>query len=136
MAGSFEATDSPSPTVAGYDVADVVVGVFFFLKNKYEDLPEKFDTVGESGRGIEAVKEGGGKGGDNPAGGASGSLPPASHNVFVVTSTVSVLKKLKPFVEEEKLKPVIGPKGPFPIEAFSHIQSGRATGTAIIYPMP
>ncbi|XP_027073907.1 2-methylene-furan-3-one reductase-like [Coffea arabica] len=110
-----------------------------YKNNKYEDLEEKFDvvfdTVGESSRGIKAVKECGRVETIWPAGPV---VPPTF--VFVVTSTGSVLSKLNPYLEEGKLKPVIDPKGPFPfsnaIEAFSHLQSGRATGKVAIYPIP
>ncbi|XP_027180138.1 2-methylene-furan-3-one reductase-like [Coffea eugenioides] len=110
-----------------------------YKNNKYEDLEEKFDvefdTVGESSRGIKAVKEGGRVVTIWPAGPV---VPPSF--VFVVTSTGSVLSKLNPYIEEGKLKPVIDPKGPFPfsnaIEAFSHLQSGRATDKVAIYPIP
>ena len=91
--------------------------------------------AGESGRGNKAVKEGGSVVtivGGRPV------VPPAF--VFDVTSTGTVLNTLKPFIEEEKLKPVIDPKSPFPfshtIEAFSHLQTGRATGKVVIYPIP
>ncbi|XP_027165713.1 2-methylene-furan-3-one reductase-like [Coffea eugenioides] len=110
-----------------------------YKSNKYEDLPEKFDvvydTVGEADRGIKALKEGGRV--VTIVGGQS-VVPPAF--VFVVTSTGSVLTRLKPLIEEKKLKPVMDPKSPFPfshtIEAFSHLQCGRATGKVVIYPIP
>ncbi|CDP10913.1 unnamed protein product [Coffea canephora] len=110
-----------------------------YKKDKYEDMPKKFDvvydTVGESGRGNKAVKEGGSV---VTIVGGTPVVPPAF--VFEVTSTGTVLNRLKPFIEEEKLKPVIDPKSPFPfshtIEAFSHLQTGRATGKVVIYPIP
>ncbi|XP_027077103.1 2-methylene-furan-3-one reductase-like [Coffea arabica] len=93
-----------------------------YKNNKYEDLPEKFDvvydTVGESDRGIKALKEGVRV---VTIAGDGSEVPPVF--MFVVTSTGCVLNKLKPFTEEGKLKPVIHTKGPFPfsktIEAFS-----------------
>lgn len=59
---------------------------------------------------------------------------------FVVTSNGAVLTKLNPFIEEGKIKPLVDPQGPFPfskvIEAFSYLESGRATGKVVIYPVP
>jgi 2-methylene-furan-3-one reductase len=38
------------------------------------------------------------------------------------------------------VKPVIDPKGPFPfskvVEAFSYLETGRATGKVVISPVP
>ncbi|CDP11580.1 unnamed protein product [Coffea canephora] len=154
MGGSFKATDSPLPTVAGYDVAGVVVRVGSKVKEikvgdeVYGDIHEQahhpkdcgslaeYTAVDEkSSRGIKAVKEGGRVVTIWPAGPV---VPPIF--VFVVTSTGFVLSKLNPYIEEGKLKPVIDPKGPFPfsnaIEAFSHLQSGRAIGKVAINPIP
>lgn len=59
---------------------------------------------------------------------------------FVVTSDGAALSKLNPFLENGKVKPVIDPKGPFPFskvaEAFSYLETGRATGKVVIYPIP
>lgn len=59
---------------------------------------------------------------------------------FVVTSKGEVLTKLNPFLESGKVKPVIDPKGPFPFdkvaEAFSYLETGRATGKVVIHPIP
>ncbi|KAL3526049.1 hypothetical protein ACH5RR_014421 [Cinchona calisaya] len=108
-----------------------------YKKENYEDLGEKFDvvydTVGESGRALKAVNEGG-----SVVTITWPVVPPAS--IFVLTSTGSILKKLKPFIEEEKVKPLIDPKSPYPfsqtLEAFSYLQTGRATGKVVIYPIP
>lgn len=55
---------------------------------------------------------------------------------FVVTSNGAVLKKLNPYLESGKVKPVIDPKGPFPfsklVEAFSYLETNRATGKVVI----
>ncbi|KRX11484.1 Chloroplastic quinone oxidoreductase-like protein, partial [Trichinella nelsoni] len=46
------------------------------------------------------------------------------------------LKKLNPYLESGKVKPVIDPKGPFPfsmlVEAFSYLETNRATGKVVI----
>lgn len=59
---------------------------------------------------------------------------------FVVTSDGAVLKKLNPFLESGKVKPIVDPKGPFPFskvaEAFSYVESSRATGKVVIHPIP
>lgn len=59
---------------------------------------------------------------------------------FVVTSDGSVLAKLNPYLESGKVKPVVDPKGPFPFsqvtEAFSYLETGRATGKVVISPVP
>ncbi|XP_023895222.2 2-methylene-furan-3-one reductase [Quercus suber] len=108
-----------------------------YTKENFEDLPEKFDfvydTVGQSDRAVKAVKEGG-----HVVTIVGPVTPPAS--IFLLTSDGSVLEKLKPYLESGKVKPVIDPKGPFPfsktIEAFSHLESNRATGKLVIHPIP
>lgn len=59
---------------------------------------------------------------------------------FVVTSNGSVLTKLNPYLESGKVKPVVDSKGPFPfdkvVEAFSYLETNRATGKVVIYPIP
>ena len=59
---------------------------------------------------------------------------------FGVTSTGSVLEKLEPYLESGKVKAVIDPKGPFPFsktkEAFAYLETSRATGKVVIYPIP
>ena len=64
--------------------------------------------------------------------------PPASS--FVLTSDGSMLEKLNPYLESGKVKAIIDPKGPFPfsqtLEAFSHLESSRATGKVVIHPIP
>ncbi|XP_062106843.1 2-methylene-furan-3-one reductase-like [Humulus lupulus] len=103
-----------------------------YTKENLEDLPEKFDVVydavGDEGA-MKAVKDGGE---------LVAITPPA--NTFVLTSTSSILEKLKPYVESGKVKPVIDPKGIFPfsktVEAFSYLQTSRATGKVVVYPIP
>ncbi|XP_048129064.1 2-methylene-furan-3-one reductase-like [Rhodamnia argentea] len=109
-----------------------------YTRENFEDLPEKFDVVydavGQSERAVRAVKEGGSV--VTIVGGAI--TPPAV--VFIVTSDGSVLEKLNPFLESQKIKPVLDPKGTFPfsraLEAFSYLETGRVTGKIVIHPIP
>jgi len=59
---------------------------------------------------------------------------------FVVTSNGEVLKKLNPYIESGKVKPVVDPKGPFPFsrvaDAFSCLETNHATGKVVVYPIP
>ncbi|KAJ4729207.1 2-methylene-furan-3-one reductase-like [Melia azedarach] len=108
-----------------------------YTKENFEDLPEKFDvvfdTVGQCDKALKAIKEGG-----NVVAIIGSVKPPAS--LFVVTSNGSVLEKLNPYLESGKVKAVLDPKGPFPfshaVEAFSHLQTGRAIGKVVIHPIP
>ncbi|KAG6719932.1 hypothetical protein I3842_03G032700 [Carya illinoinensis] len=109
-----------------------------YTKENFEDFPEKFDVVydavGQVDRAVKAVKEGGQVvtivGPETP--------PPAI--IFVLTSKGSILEKLKPYLESGKVKPVIDPKSPFPfsktVEAFSYLDTNRATGKVVVYPFP
>ncbi|OMO69715.1 Alcohol dehydrogenase superfamily, zinc-type [Corchorus olitorius] len=114
--------------------ADVAID---YTKVKIEDLPEKFDVVydavGNSEEAVKAVKEGG-----RVVTIYGEVTPPAI--LFLVTSKGSILEKLNPFLESGKVKPLIDPKGTFPfsqtLEAFSHLQTGRAIGKVVIYPIP
>ncbi|KAG6650857.1 hypothetical protein CIPAW_06G071900 [Carya illinoinensis] len=100
-----------------------------YTKENFEDLSEKFDVVydaiGQCERAVKVVKEGG------SVVALTGAVTPPGFR-FVVTSNGAVLKKLNPFLESGKVKPVIDPKGPFPfnqvVEAFSYIETNRATG--------
>ncbi|KAL5759814.1 hypothetical protein ACOSQ2_018652 [Xanthoceras sorbifolium] len=108
-----------------------------YTKENFEDLPEKFDVVydaiGQCDRAVKAVKEGG------AVVALTGAVTPPGFR-FVVTSNGAVLKKLNPYLESGKVKPVVDPKGPFPFsqvaEAFSYIETNRATGKVIIHPIP
>lgn len=108
-----------------------------YTKENVEDLPEKFDvvfdTVGLCEIAMKAVKEGG-----KVAAIIGNVTPPAFF--IIVTSTGSVLDKLKPYLEDGSVKPVIDPKSPFPfsqtVEAFSYLQTNRATGKVVIHPIP
>lgn len=59
---------------------------------------------------------------------------------FVVTSNGEFLKKLNPYLESGKVKAVLDPNGPFPFdkvnEAFSYLETNRATGKVVIFPIP
>lgn len=108
-----------------------------YTKEKFEDLPEKFDVVydavGEGERAVKAVKEGG------SVVVLTGAVTPPGFR-FVVTSNGEVLKKLNPYLESGKVKSVVDPKGPFPFdkvaEAFAYLESNRATGKVVIHPIP
>ncbi|KAK4357538.1 hypothetical protein RND71_023148 [Anisodus tanguticus] len=108
-----------------------------YTKENFEDLPDKFhvvyDSVGQGEKAVKAVKEGG------SVVVLTGAVTPPGFR-FVVTSNGEMLKKLNPYLESGKVKPVIDPKGPFPfdkvVEAFSCIETGRATGKVVIHPIP
>ncbi|CAL5185380.1 unnamed protein product [Lathyrus oleraceus] len=108
-----------------------------YTKENFEDLPEKFDViydaVGQVDRAVKAIKEGGKIVSIAPPG-----FPPAIF--FVLTSKGSILEKLRPYFESGQLKPVLDPKTPVPfsdvIEAFSYLETSRAVGKIVIYPIP
>ncbi|KAF3444662.1 hypothetical protein FNV43_RR14355 [Rhamnella rubrinervis] len=102
-----------------------------YTKQNLEELPEKFDVVFDGvGEGEKAVKtvKGGGK--------VLSIVPPSAPPIiaFQLTSTATILEKLKPYLESGKVKPVLDPKSPFPFpktaEAFSHLETFRAIGKA------
>ncbi|KAL2543192.1 Quinone oxidoreductase-like protein [Abeliophyllum distichum] len=105
-----------------------------YTKVKFEDLPEKFDVVydavGEGDRAVKAVKEG-----SSVVYIAGGATPPGFF--FVLTSNGEILKKLIPFLESGKVKPVLDPEGLFPFkkvnEAFAYLETNRATGKVVIF---
>lgn len=108
-----------------------------YTKENFEDLPEKFDVVydgvGEVDRAMKAIKEGGKVVTIVPPG-----FPPAIF--FVLTSKGSILEKLSPYFESGQLKPFLDSKTPVPfsevIEAYSYLETSRATGKVVIYPIP
>ncbi|KAK2408091.1 2-methylene-furan-3-one reductase [Trifolium repens] len=108
-----------------------------YTKENFEDLPEKFDVVydaiGQCDRAVKAIKEGG------SVVALTGAVTPPGFR-FVVTSNGAVLKKLNPYLESGKVKPIIDPKGPFTFaqvaEAFSYIETNKATGKVVIFPIP
>ncbi|EXC20279.1 Quinone oxidoreductase-like protein [Morus notabilis] len=107
-----------------------------YTKENFEDLPEKFDvvydTVGQADRGLKVVKEGGKV--VSIVGPAPGAIS------FFLNSTGSTLEKLEPYLESGKIKPLIDPKGQFPlskaVEAYAYLETSRATGKIVIYPIP
>ncbi|KAH7532516.1 hypothetical protein FEM48_Zijuj04G0028500 [Ziziphus jujuba var. spinosa] len=108
-----------------------------YTKEKFEELPEKFDvvydTVGEGERALKAVKEGGKS--------FAITVPIAAPTVlYGLTSTAATLEKLKPYLESGKVKPVLDPKTPFPfsktLEAFAHLETKHAIGKIVVHPIP
>ncbi|KAJ1423045.1 Quinone oxidoreductase/zeta-crystallin, conserved site [Sesbania bispinosa] len=107
-----------------------------YTKDNFEDLPEKFDVVydaiGQCDRAVKAIKEGG------SVVALTGAVTPPGFR-FVVTSNGAVLRKLNPYLESGKVKPIVDPKGPFPFsqlaEAFSYLETNRATGKVVIHPI-
>ncbi|KAJ8485851.1 hypothetical protein OPV22_018336 [Ensete ventricosum] len=104
-----------------------------YTKENFEELAEKFDVVydavGQCEKAVKAVKEAG------SVVALTGAVTPPGFR-FVVTSDGAVLTKLNTFIEDGKIKPVVDPKGPFPfsklVEAFTYLESGRATGKVIV----
>jgi len=89
--------------------------------------------LGQSDRAFKAIKEGGKVVTIVPPG-----YPPAL--VFVLTSKGSILEKLRPYFESGQVKPVLDAKSPLPfsqlIEAISYLETSRATGKVVVYPIP
>ncbi|OIV89574.1 hypothetical protein TanjilG_18742 [Lupinus angustifolius] len=108
-----------------------------YTKEKFEELPEKFDVVydavGESERALKAIKEGGKVVTIVDHGNVSAIR-------FALTSDGAVLEKLQPYLESGKVKPILDPKSPFPfsqtVEAFSYLETNRAIGKVVIHPIP
>lgn len=89
--------------------------------------------TGQCDKAVKVVK----KGGSVVA--LTGAVTPPGFR-FVVTSDGAVLKKLNPYLESGKVKPIVDPKGPFSfsqvVEAFAYVESSRATGKVVIHPIP
>lgn len=89
--------------------------------------------AGQGDKAVKVVKEGG-----SVVVLTGAVIPPGFR--FVVTANGAVLEKLNPFLESGKVKPVVDSKGPFPfakvVEAFSYIETNRATGKVVIHPIP
>lgn len=89
--------------------------------------------TGQSDKAVKAVKE------EGRVVTIFGPITPPAF-MFVLTSTGSILEKLKPYLESGKVKPVIDPTGPYPfsktIDAFTYLQTSRATGKVVVYPIP
>ncbi|KAJ0720814.1 putative 2-alkenal reductase (NAD(P)(+)) [Helianthus annuus] len=114
--------------------ADVAID---YTKENFEDLPDKYDVVydaiGQPEKAVKAVNETG------VAVCITGPIPPPGFS-FVLTSDGSILTKLNPYLESGKIKVIIDPKSPFPFdkvnEAYAYLESHRATGKVVIYPIP
>jgi 2-methylene-furan-3-one reductase len=89
--------------------------------------------TGQCDKAVKVVKEGG------SVVALTGAVTPPGFR-FVVTSNGNTLKTLNPYLESGKIKPVVDPKGPFTFsqvaEAFSYIETNRATGKVVIHPIP
>ncbi|CAA3006969.1 2-methylene-furan-3-one reductase-like [Olea europaea subsp. europaea] len=107
-----------------------------YTKENFEDLQEKFDVVydavGQGDRAVKAVKEGG-----SVVFITGEAVPPGFF--FRLHSDGEILKKLNPFLESGKIKPVLDPKGPYPFnkvnEAFAYLETNRAIGKVAIFPI-
>ncbi|XP_073134572.1 2-methylene-furan-3-one reductase-like isoform X2 [Henckelia pumila] len=107
-----------------------------YTKENFEDRPEKYDVVydavGQGDRAAKVVKDGG------SVVVLTGAVTPPGFR-FVVTSNGEYLKDLNPYLESGKVKPILDPEGPFPFdkvnEAFSYLETNRATGKVVIYPI-
>ncbi|KAI4346982.1 hypothetical protein L6164_007839 [Bauhinia variegata] len=109
-----------------------------YTKEKFEELPEKFDLVcdcvgEEPDRTFKAIKEGGK---------VLQIVPPETPPGFlhIVHSKGSTLEKLRPYLESGQVKPVLDPKTPFPfsqaVEAVTYLETKRATGKVVLHPIP
>ncbi|XP_066351982.1 2-methylene-furan-3-one reductase-like [Miscanthus floridulus] len=114
--------------------ADVAID---YTKDNFEELPDKYDVVldavGQGDKAVKVVTEGG------SVVVLTGAVSPPGFR-FVVTSNGAILEKLNPYLESGKVKPLIDPEGPFAfsqvVEAFSYLETGRATGKVVISPIP
>lgn len=89
--------------------------------------------TGESEHAVKTIKEGG-----NIVTIAGPATPPTIF--FAMISDGGILENLRPFIESGKVKALLDPKSPFPFseskQAFAHLETNRATGTVLIYPIP
>lgn len=116
--------------------ADVAID---YTKQNFEDLPEKYDlvydTVGQHNKAVKVLKGGG----SIVAIAVGFALDPPAY-AFALSVTGEYSKKVNPYLESGKVKPVIDPKGPFPFDktkdVFAYIETGHATGKVVIYPIP
>eukprot|EP00253_Pinus_taeda_P005881 PITA_05881 len=114
--------------------ADVVID---YTKQSYDQISEKFDfvydTIGESAKSHVVAKEEA-----KVVDIASFPAHPRAENAQVEANAHN-LEKLQPYIESGKLKAVIDPKSPYSfsdvIEAFKHLESGRARGKIVISPI-
>ncbi|CAI9300139.1 unnamed protein product [Lactuca saligna] len=117
--------------------ADIAID---YTKENFEELPDKYDVVydaiGQVEKAVKVVKEGGSV---VSIVSITTSIPPPGFS-FVLTSNGSILTKLSPYLESGKVKPILDPKTPFSFEnvkeAYTYLESHRAMGKIVIYPMP
>ncbi|XP_051138017.1 2-methylene-furan-3-one reductase-like [Andrographis paniculata] len=115
--------------------ADYVVD---YTKIRYEEVVEKYDlvydTIGDSRESCVVAKE------SAPV--IDITWPPSNARARHSGLTVSgeILEKIRPCLENGKVKAVIDPKGPFPvwdvIRAFGYLETGRARGKIVISSFP
>jgi len=114
--------------------ADLVID---YTKQSYDQVSEKFDfvfdTIGDSFKSHVLAKE------DAKVVDLALFQPHPRAQFYIVSPSAHNLEKLQPYIESEKLKPVIDPKSPYSfsevIEAFKHLESGRARGKIVISPI-
>ncbi|KAF4367411.1 hypothetical protein F8388_025829 [Cannabis sativa] len=98
-----------------------------YTKENVEEIQEKFDVVYDT-----VVKEGGKV--------VSISKPAVGAIFYGLSSSGITLEKLEPYLENGKVKAVIDPKSLFSfantMEAFAYLETSRATGKVVIYPIP
>ncbi|EEF50413.1 alcohol dehydrogenase, putative [Ricinus communis] len=115
--------------------ADKVVD---YTNTGYKDIKEKYDfvydTIGDSKNSFVVAKD------NAPI--IDITWPPSNPVAVYSALTVSGenLEKLRPYLETGKLKAVIDPTGPYKfmdvIEAFRHLETGRARGKVVISSYP
>lgn len=111
--------------------------VIDYTKETYDKIAEKFDfvfdTIGDSQNSFVLAKDEG-----IIVDIAKGSPIPSGPSFFLNTSGNN-LERLRGYIECEKLKPVIDSAGPHAfssvVEAFKHLESGRARGKVVISPI-
>jgi len=114
--------------------ADLVID---YTQQSYDQVTEKFDfvfdTIGDSTKSHVVAKE------EAKVLDIASFQPHPRVQFFLVSPSAHNLEKLQPYIEGEKLKPVIDPKSPYSfsevIEAFKHQESGRAKGKIVISPI-
>lgn len=134
--------DLPEKFDVVYDAVGNVLDLSFssyilhLIANRNMFKTEAFDskTAGQADKAIKAMKEGGHL--------VSIAAPVAGFPdaFFLLTSDAVMLEKLNPYLESGKVKPIIDPKSPFPfsdtLEAFAYLETSRATGKIVVYPIP
>jgi len=114
--------------------ADLVID---YTRQSYDQVSEKFDfvfdTIGDSTKSHVVAKE------EAKVLDIASFHPHPRAEFFILSPSAHNLEKLQPYIESEKLKPVIDPKSPYSfsdvIEAFKYLESGRARGKIVISPI-